>query len=67
MNDGPFLSPTSRPIFDAAMAKECPFTISPVGFLKVLMALRRKGQSLEKSHFGRILHGELLVREEFQG
>ncbi len=41
--------------------------ISPVGFLRILMALRRKGQSFEKSHFGRILHGELLVGEQFQG
>jgi hypothetical protein len=60
-----FISPTSRSMYDAVMASECPFTTSPVGFLRMLMALRRKGQSFEKSHFGRILHGELLAREEF--
>ena len=62
-----FISPTSRPGFDAIMERDCPFTISPVEFLRVLMALRRKGQSFQKSHLGRILHGELLAREEFQG
>ncbi len=60
-----FISPTSRPGFDAVMERECPFTISPVEFLRILMALRRKGQSFQKSHLGRILGGELLVREEF--
>ena len=62
-----FISPISRPGFDAVMERECPFTISPVGFLRILMALRRKGQSFQKSHLGRILYGELLAREEFQG
>jgi hypothetical protein len=62
-----FISPTSRPDFDIVMERECPFTISPVGFLRMLMALRRKGQNFQKSHFGRILHGDLLARELFQG
>ena len=62
-----FISPTSRSGFDALMESVCPFTISPVGFLRILMALRRKGQSFQKSHLGRILHGELLAREEFPG
>ena len=62
-----FICPSSRPGFDALMERECPFTISPVEFLRILMALRRKGQSFQKSHMGRILHGELLAREEFQG
>jgi len=31
------------------------------------MALRRKRQNFQKSHVGRILHGELLVKEQFQG
>lgn len=60
-----FIRPTSRPMFDAVMARECPFTISPVEFLRVLMALRRKGQSYKNSHIGRILHGELLARKQF--
>lgn len=62
-----FISPTSRPGFDALMERECPFTTSPVEFLRILTALRRKGQSSQNSHLGRILHGELLTREEFQG
>ncbi len=62
-----FVSPTGRPEFDAIMEKECPFTTSPVGFLRMLMALRRKRQNYQKSHFGRILHGELLVKEQFKG
>ena len=61
-----FISPTSRPGFDAVMERECPFTTSPVGFLRILMALRRKEQSFQKSHLGRILQGELLTQEEFR-
>ena len=60
-----FISPISRPWFDVVMERECPFTISPVESLRILIALRRKGQSFQKSHLGRILHGELLTREEF--
>ena len=62
-----FLSSTSRPEFDEVMVEECPFTISPIGFLRMLMAFRRKGQNFQKSHLDRILNGELLVREQFQG
>lgn len=62
-----FISPTSKSGFDALMESVCPFTISPVEFLRILMALRRKGQSFQKSHLGRILHWELLARDEFQG
>ena len=61
-----FISPTSRPAFDAIMERQCPFTVSPVGFLRMLMAFRRKGQNFQKSHLGRILHGELLARDQFQ-
>lgn len=61
-----FVSPIGRPKFDIIMEKECPFTTSPVGFLRMLMALRRKGQNFQKSHLGRILHGELLVKEQFE-
>jgi len=62
-----FISPTSRSGFDAVMERDCPFTISSVEFVRILIALRRKGQSFQKSHLGRILHGELLAREDFQG
>ena len=49
------------------MAPICPFMISLVAFLRTFMALRRKGQSFTASHFGRILNGELVSREHFQG
>ena len=65
-SDG-FISPTSRSGFDALMQSACPFTNSPVEFLRILMALRRKGQGFQRSHLGRMLHGELLSREDFQG
>ena len=61
-----FVDPDNRLEFDAIMERECPFSISPVGFLRMLMAMRRKGQNFQKSHFGRILHGDLLTREQFQ-
>lgn len=60
-----FISPTCRPEFDELMAEQCPFKISPIGFLRMLVAIRRKGQNSQKSHIGRILQGELLAREQF--
>jgi hypothetical protein len=63
-SDG-FISPTSRANSGGTMARACPFTASPVAFLRMIMALRRKGQSFASSHFGRILNGELIVRNEF--
>jgi hypothetical protein len=60
-----FISPARRAEFDAIMGKDCPFTRSPVGFLSMLMALRRKGQGFQRSHLGRILRGELLKEEHF--
>jgi hypothetical protein len=65
MLDG-FINPTSRSMFDLVMARECPFKTSPVTFLRMVMAMRRKGQSFRKSHFGRILNGELVTREHFR-
>lgn len=62
-----FVDPDNRLEFDAIMERECPFSISPVGFLRMLMAMRRKGQNFQKSHFGRILRGDLLTRENFNG
>lgn len=60
-----FISPICRPGYDELMAGQCPFKISPIGFLRMLIAMRRKGQNSQKSHIGRILQGELLAREEF--
>ncbi|KAH0566189.1 hypothetical protein GP486_000421 [Trichoglossum hirsutum] len=62
-----FVDPTGRRVVDPAMARECPFTKSPVDFLRAVIALRRKGQGFAKSHFGEILNGELITREKFQG
>lgn len=60
-----FISPICRPEFDELMAEQCPFKISPIEFLRKLIAMRRKGQNSQKSHIGRIMRGELLVREQF--
>lgn len=60
-----FIAPSDRSNFDVVMERECPFTTSPVGFLKILMTLRRKGLSFERSHFGRILNAELLAKSHF--
>lgn len=62
-----FIAPLNRSNFDAVMERECPFTISPVGFLRILMTLRRKGQGFERSHYGRILNAELLTDRDFFG
>ena len=42
-----FISATNRLKFDVLMESVCLFTISPVEFLRILMALRRKGQSFQ--------------------
>ncbi len=47
------------------MARSCKFTKSPVTFLRIIICLRRKGQSFNSSHLGRILNGELLKEEHF--
>lgn len=60
-----FISPICRPEFDELMAGQCSFKFSPIGFLRMLIAMRRKEQNSQKSHIGRILQGELLAREEF--
>jgi hypothetical protein len=60
-----FISPASRANSEAIIIRACPFTASPVAFLRMLMALRRKGQSFASSHFGKILNGELIAREHF--
>ena len=62
-----FISPSHRSQSGVIMAPACPFMISPVAFLRAFVALRRKGQSFAASHFGKILNGELISREHFQG
>lgn len=61
-----FIDPAARSKVDEIMARDCSFTTSPVMFLKVLMTLRRNGQSFARTHMGAILHGELIAREKFQ-
>lgn len=60
-----FISPPNRAKSDSIMVRACPFTTSPVAFLRMVIALRRKGQSFTNSHFGMILNGELISREHF--
>jgi hypothetical protein len=43
----------------------CPFTESPVPFLKKFIGLRRKGMGYMSTHVGKILHARLLTDEDF--
>jgi hypothetical protein len=61
-----FISPQDRALSNSVMLRECPFTTSPVAFLRMIIALRRKGQSFAMSHFGMILNGELIARDTFR-
>lgn len=60
-----FISVLSIAMSDCIITRACPFTTSPVAFVRMIMALRRKGQSFKNSHFGKILGGELILKEEF--
>ncbi|TGO33323.1 hypothetical protein BHYA_0252g00040 [Botrytis hyacinthi] len=60
-----FVPLSSRASFDPIMKEVCPFEKSPVDFLHKVFALRRKGQSFENTHMGRILNGELLSKKDF--
>jgi hypothetical protein len=45
-----------------------PYTIvkqSPVNFLKGVMTIRRSGETIEKTHLGRLLNGSLLDEDDF--
>ena len=61
-----FIKHGERGIQDPIMARECRFRQSPVEFLRISMALRRKGQEFKKSHMGGLLHGELLAEDRFE-
>ncbi len=63
-HDG-FMSLASRA--KSTLIQTCPFMASPVAFVRMIMILRRKGQSISFSHMGRLLNGEIIVREHFQG
>ena len=47
------------------MKSLCPFTESPLPFLKELMGLRRKGMGYLSTHVGKILRARLLTDEDF--
>jgi hypothetical protein len=61
-----FVAPSSRANYEGAMEQICPFSTSPIGLLRLLMNLRRQGQGFSRSHFGKILSGELLRKEDFE-
>ena len=60
-----FISQLSIAMSDCIITRACTFTTSPVAFVRIVMALRRKGQSFKNSHFGKILSGELILKEQF--
>ncbi len=60
-----FINPPDRALSKSLILQDCPFTTSPVAFLRVIMAFRRKGQSFAMSHLGMILNGERISREQF--
>ncbi|EKD21257.1 hypothetical protein MBM_00370 [Drepanopeziza brunnea f. sp. 'multigermtubi' MB_m1] len=62
-----FVHHEDRVNLDTKMARYCRFQRSPVPFLRLLFAMRRKGQGFVDSHLGRILNGELLRDEHFVG
>lgn len=61
---GGFISPQShRPDRDQATI----FQETPVKFLKtILTSMRRPGESIDKTHMGKVLEGALLTIEDFQ-
>ncbi|KAL4884182.1 hypothetical protein BJY04DRAFT_225986 [Aspergillus karnatakaensis] len=49
------------------LQENAPFTQSPLRFLRSLMSqIRRDGQEIDKTHFGKILDGKLLGQDDFQ-
>jgi hypothetical protein len=60
-----FVDPPHRAQYDQVMARECPFTRSPIPFIRHLIAYRRKGLGYEKSHMGAIISGRLLKAKDF--
>lgn len=62
-SDG-FVDPWDRK--SLGMKYESPFKQSPVAVLRGLIGLRRKGQSYITTHMGHVLHGRLLMEEDFE-
>ncbi|KAF2803743.1 uncharacterized protein BDZ99DRAFT_399090 [Mytilinidion resinicola] len=61
-SDG-FVMPPNRSMV-AHSLKDCRFAVSPIGFLRALVGIRRKGQSFERSHMGTLLRGEEISSDE---
>lgn len=62
--DGFILSSRAEACDAASVIRTSRFTQSPVPFLKVLMSIRRDGQSIDKTHVGKLLDGTLLDGED---
>ncbi|KAK6582330.1 hypothetical protein PZA11_004738 [Diplocarpon coronariae] len=60
-----FVDAADRANLEPMMARVCNFKISPIPLLRLLFAMRRKGQGSASSHLGRMLNGELLREEHF--
>ena len=60
-----FVSLANRALLDPDWNLACPFETSPTAFIRAVTAFRRKGQSTNVSHIGRILNGELVSRHQF--
>ena len=55
-------------IVPSALDTDYRFSTSPTKFLQVLLAtVRRDGRGIGKTHWGRVLAGELLTRDDFEG
>lgn len=52
-------------LFQFRTAHECKFTTSPIPMLKALIGHRRKGMQYLRTHVGQILHGRILLPEDF--
>ncbi|KAF2802550.1 uncharacterized protein BDZ99DRAFT_550822 [Mytilinidion resinicola] len=61
-SDG-FVMPRDRSMVAHAL-EDCRFAVSPIGFLRALVGIRRKGQSFERSHMGTLLRGEGVSLDE---
>ena len=59
-----FISPNNRP---RRLQNDDTFQTSPVGSLRKLMGIRRKGMRFAPTHMGKLLDGRLLSEADFDG
>ena len=62
-----WLEPSVRRRYENVMAETCPFQKEPLSFLKQLVNMRRDRKGFDKSHVGRLLHGEVLRQSVWDG